>query len=459
MGYGANATGWCSIAFGRAALGAGANSIAMGYLANAPTDYSMALGLKANSGGTVSISIGQDSKASASHTTAVGFGAYATGSSSTAIGRSAVASGNYSTAVGQSSKASAEVSAAYGQGANASGAQSTAIGYNSKASNTYTLGLGRSSNSAGYGSISIGYNARALTNTYSLAVGYNSYCTGSNSSVFGVNANTTVNNALILGTNSQKVGIGTNNPYKASLHVHSNVTTYIGARFYNSGGANSYLTMNRALSIYAEEHIACEELQVFSDRRIKKNIVDIPDDLALQMVRDIPCRYYEYVDTATKGTEKTVGFIAQEVKEVLPMAVSASPGIVPDEYRELENFTWEETDDNKYKLYCDLQDCSGVTYRFIAKNDLSEDEGNIDSLDIVGNEDNSFTFEKKYDSIFCYGKKVDDFHRLDKQKIFAVAFSATQELDRLLQAEKAKVATLETQVADLLARVSSLESA
>ena len=48
----------------------------------------------------------------------------------------------------------------------------------------------------------------------------------------------------------------------------------------------------------------------------------MPDNLALQQLRDIPCRYYEYIDKVTRGSDKTIGFIAQEVKEILPMAVT-----------------------------------------------------------------------------------------------------------------------------------------
>jgi hypothetical protein len=62
-------------------------------------------------------------------------------------------------------------------------------------------------------------------------------------------------------------------------------------------------------------------------------------------------------------------------------------------------------------------------------------------------------------SIFVYGQEVDDFHILNKNAIFTVATAALQEVDRQLQAEKAKTATLESQVADLLARVTALESA
>ena len=64
--------------------------------------------------------------------------------------------------------------------------------------------------------------------------------------------------------------------------------------------------------------------------------------------------------------------------------------------------------------------------------------------------------------IFIYGQEVDNKHVLVKDRIFAVATSALQEIDRQLQAEKTKVATLEsenatlkTQIADVLQRLSN----
>jgi hypothetical protein len=61
--------------------------------------------------------------------------------------------------------------------------------------------------------------------------------------------------------------------------------------------------------------------------------------------------------------------------------------------------------------------------------------------------------------LFVYGQEVDDFVFLKKEAIWTVATSALQEVDRQLQAEKAKVATLETQLASVLARLDALESA
>ena len=55
------------------------------------------------------------------------------------------------------------------------------------------------------------------------------------------------------------------------------------------------------------------------------------------------------------------------------------------------------------------------------------------------------------DKIFVYGQQVQDFVMLQKEAIWTVATSALQEVDRQLQAEKAKVARC------LEARLSALE--
>ena len=53
--------------------------------------------------------------------------------------------------------------------------------------------------------------------------------------------------------------------------------------------------------------------------------------------------------------------------------------------------------------------------------------------------------------IGVYGQVVDDFLSIDKNYIWTIATSALQEVDRQLQAEKTKVASLE-------ARISALEN-
>ena len=84
-----------------------------------------------------------------------------------------------------------------------------------------------------------------------------------------------------------------------------------------------------------------------------------------------------------------------------------------------------------YTLHTDLQDVSGVKYLFYVGN---ETDGIGEEAEyVVGNSDNTFTFQEKYSNIFCYGKEVNDFHQLDKSKLFALNFSATQELIRKVE--------------------------
>jgi len=60
--------------------------------------------------------------------------------------------------------------------------------------------------------------------------------------------------------------------------------------------------------------------------------------------------------------------------------------------------------------------------------------------------------------IYLYGKKIDDFHTLNKDTIWTVATAALQEVDRQLQAEKSKTSDLISRIESLEARLEILES-
>ena len=67
--------------------------------------------------------------------------------------------------------------------------------------------------------------------------------------------------------------------------------------------------------------------------------------------------------------------------------------------------------------------------------------------------DSPFNEEQLVDGkIFLLGQKVSNFNFLNKNAIWTLATAALQEVDRQLQAEKAKTATLESQVAALLTK-------
>jgi len=57
-----------------------------------------------------------------------------------------------------------------------------------------------------------------------------------------------------------------------------------------------------------------------SDERIKKDIVDIDDKDNLNKILLVQCKKYEYIDES-KGTGFITGFIAQQIKEIIPEAI------------------------------------------------------------------------------------------------------------------------------------------
>lgn len=206
---------------------------------------------------------------------------------------------------------------------------------------------------------------------------------------------------------------------------------------------------------YDNVYISNGGLLVSSDERIKQNIMEISDDISLKILRDISCCSYYYIDDIGRQKAPTLGFIAQQVNKIFPEAVTLTERIIPNVMKRINNFNWvSDNSNNTHKLISDLQDVSGVLYRFYVSNNVDEREKRVEH---IGNSDNTFTFENKWEHIFCYGYEVPDFHALDKQKLYALNFSATQELDKQQKLDKADIAELKTKNTELENKVTTLE--
>lgn len=244
----------------------------------------------------------------------------------------------------------------------------------------------------------------------------------------------------------------------SSTHAHYGIYqspgSYMDAGQFNRigiGATNGYYT-NTYIAMKCDYGIWTSTLTTSSDRRIKTNIREVPDDLSLKQLRELPCVYYDYIDYQNKGDASTIGFIAQDVREVMPMAVSLKKEFIPNEMRNLVEPVWEtitdEKGNEKFKLTINDLDVSGNTseaqakYRFFVNNGNNEKKKEIESLD----DGKTFIFDKKWDNVFLYGKEVDDFHIIEKDKIFAMAFSATQEIDRIQQQHIIEIANIKEEL-------------
>ena len=244
--------------------------------------------------------------------------------------------------------------------------------------------------------------------------------------------------------------INTNNRVYASGYVY---TTML-ARYYSRVSGNAETTANRPISVYAEHHMRCSELHVTSDRRIKTDIVDVDDGSALELLRKIQPKTYGYVDTMEKGTKRVYGFIAQEIKELIPEAVDVSEGDLPNIYghatvdHEQNTITFRDFDTNNLNqtdsiIYID-QDDKRQTLKIKSVLNSTQLEIEEDLEKIVEAFQTSELEEYKFTGeIFIWGQHVDDFHHLQKSAIYTVATAALQEVDRQLQAEKVKTHQME----------------
>jgi hypothetical protein len=238
-----------------------------------------------------------------------------------------------------------------------------------------------------------------------------------------------------------------------------------------------------------------------SDRRIKKNIVDVNDTSALETIRLLKPKKYDYKDTESRTHETVWGFIAQDVREVLPYATDVISDYIPNvmEYvnvsssnvltfdtsvlesnvvnlrlKDIRGHVHDVTideiiDGNTIRVIEDLDAWTGsfdaegnvIIARTTTTITVEEYEALEDTTGYKSTADGYTKTTTTYpgSQIFVYGQKVDDFHTLRKNAIWTIATAALQEVDRQLQAEKAKVATLETQLASVLARLDALESA
>jgi hypothetical protein len=196
-------------------------------------------------------------------------------------------------------------------------------------------------------------------------------------------------------------------------------------------------TETKALSLITEKSAWFKkEIVVSSDRRIKENILNVQN--AREKMRQIPARTYSYADKR-KWNGTTVGFVAQEVKEIMPEAVKVEKGFVPNLLKRVKC-----TFARNITLSMNCPELGTGRVRLFVT-----DENGESLLDIDVKE-GAMAVEKVYTQVYAYGYEVDDFHTLEKSKLFALNFAATKEMDM-------DVETLKEQVNELIARVKALE--
>ena len=221
---------------------------------------------------------------------------------------------------------------------------------------------------------------------------------------------------------------------------------------------------NQAYSLVTWYRIMCAgEIDCYSDKRIKKNICEIPKDFALNTIRNlIPCTY-NYKDVVKKGANLNYGFIAQEVDEILPSVVKKTKDFIPNIY-EVANISKNIITLTNFSTKDLLTQETNVKIKMF---DNKEQEVIVTLKEII--DDKTFTIQENIlevsdNKIFVFGQEVDDMHSLEKNAIFSVTTAAVKYLDIELQETKSivekqqKVIDIQTQqIKDLITTTEQLK--
>ena len=244
-----------------------------------------------------STAFGSNTNASGDRSTAFGYNTTASGwSVSTAFGAYTIASGAFSTAMGSSNVAA--------------GDWSTAMGYQTVADGTYATAIGAGSSASGQASIAGGCEA-AAPGSFSISLGFYTNTSGDYATSFGDNTSARGSFATSMGLNTVAEGM-------ISTVMGFNVMSTKRETLVNSGPIHG-----KKLGFMADERLV-------SNVRATDSSASLRAVRALQVVSFAPstnyCRHQNR-SAADCASSRTVGLLGQQVREVLPDAVTSASSL------------------------------------------------------------------------------------------------------------------------------------
>jgi hypothetical protein len=242
------------------------------------------------------------------------------------------------------------------------------------------------------------------------------------------------------------IGIGTNNPgFLLEVAGYTHTVLNFSVRFLDIASVGTSTGPHERVCAKFNGGVwATLYYMVSSDSRIKEDIQDINDDNALQSILSIEPKTYKYVDKLERGNKKVYGFIAQQVRDVIPEAVKIEKSYIPNIYSVADynnNVITLPSQPTKVVIKVDDK---------IKCYDKDNKEILVEVIEVI----DALTFRIKNieysdTEIFVYGTFVDDFHTLNKDYIFTLNVCATQELHRRIEAQNIIIKSHEDRIKEL----------
>jgi hypothetical protein len=196
------------------------------------------------------------------------------------------------------------------------------------------------------------------------------------------------------------------------------------------------------IGLKVDNSILTDTLLTISDSRLKKDIVASDQAQDFQAVLDLPVKRFRYKDN---DSQEIIGFIAQEVEQVAPLAVRTIRGPVPT-----VTSTASRVSDTQLIVESNVDQIQvGTSIKLVV--------GDVDVVrTVVSMEGNEITLNKRLPDgdVFVYGPIVDDVKLLDTDRLLPMAFNAIKKMHaesmqqrQLLEMIIARLTALESRIA------------
>jgi hypothetical protein len=276
--------------------------------------------------GEYSVAMGYKTEASGSYSTAMGYNTTASGWSSTAMGYDTEASSSADTAMGYDTEASGTYSTAMGDSTTASGWNSTAMGFSTTASGFYSTAMGQYTEASGWYSTAMGKYAMAGSGTAADGTGDGSFAIGLIDDAVTITAD---DEPRVTGIQSMGIFMGNQDPggddgNPLIMSADNTFGLFGGSMVIDPNVPATQLSANYTLHVVGDAgKTGGGSWSVASDARLKdvQGAYEYGLDEIMRL-RPVRFSYKEDNPRGLPSDTSEIGFIAQEVREVMPEAVS-----------------------------------------------------------------------------------------------------------------------------------------
>jgi len=226
-----------------------------------------------------------------------------------------------------------------------------------------------------------------------------------------------------------------------SLDIKGNsgtITNQGGAYFTtdvsSSSYSNGYIPEYTNYSLKTFDNIICgKNSYALSDMRIKKNVSNIDDVSSLEKILKVEPKIYGYIDNIQRTNSNVYGFIAQQIRDILPEATELTTKFIPDIFKLVKK--------NGNIINLNEEDLKKIEIRDILEIYTKD---NSYEVKVINKDNDGIEIDRniKDNDIFIYGRQVKDFHIIDKSYLYTLNICATQELARIVEGLKERINNL-----------------